>query len=93
MIVRSRIKPFVIFGLTVLILAVVSYFLGMRSSFRRLEKDAQDNLLKAEKYDQLMTLIGNKKSYCLEFLSKTEGNFSERDFCQKFVEWTKSLLE
>ena len=91
MLVRSRIKPYLILGSTIIIIAGTAYFWGLRSSFLNLEKEAQANIQKAEDFDNLKAKLSKQKTECLEYLAQEEGNFEEFSFCRKFINWADSL--
>lgn len=91
MLVRSRIKPYLILGLTILVIATGAYFWGLRSSMLSLEKEAQANIQKAKDFDSLKTKLSKQKNDCLEYLAQEEGNFEQFSFCRKFIDWTDSL--
>ncbi|MEW5805548.1 MAG: hypothetical protein AB1721_02400 [Patescibacteria group bacterium] len=91
MLVRSRIKPYLIFFGLIVLVAGGAYFWGLRSSMLKLEKQAEQSLVKAEKYESLAVKLNQEKNRCLEFLAKEEGNFAEFSYCQKLVEFIKQL--
>lgn len=91
MLVRSRIKPYLILGMTVALVSGGAYFWGLRSSVLSLEKEAQANLDKAKSFEILRAKILKQKRECLEYLAGNEGNFDQFSFCRKFVDWTNGL--
>ncbi len=91
MLVRSRIKPYLILGSTIVVIAGGAYFWGLRSSLLTLEKEAQANIQKAKDFDSLKTKLSKQKNDCLEYLAQEEGNFEQFSFCRKFVDWTGVL--
>ncbi len=91
MLVRSRIKPYLILGLTILVIAGAAYFWGLRSSMLSLEREAQANIQKAKDFDGLKGKLSKQKTECLEYLAREEGNFEQFSFCRKFIDWADSL--
>lgn len=91
MLVRSRIKPYLILGSTIVVIAGAAYFWGLRSSLLSLEKEAQANIQKAKDFDSLKTRLSKQKNECLAYLAQEEGNFEQFSFCRKFKDWTDSL--
>jgi hypothetical protein len=91
MLVRSRIKPYLIFFSAIILAGGGAYFWGLRSSMLKIEERAKQSIEKAEEYDALKQMIEKEKTRCLEFLSQQEGNFVEYSYCQKLVDWLKTL--
>lgn len=93
MLVRSRLKPYLILGLTVALIAAGSYFWGLRSSLLSLEKESRINIQKAKNFDSLKLKLNKKKEECSEYLVKEEVNINQFSFCQKFVDFFSGLQE
>lgn len=91
MLVRSKIKPFFIFFAVVSLLVGVTYFWSWKSKLSRLEAEAREKLVKAEKFEVLVGRLNQEKNRCLEFLAQKEGEFAEFSYCQKLVEFFKNL--
>ncbi|KKS06618.1 MAG: hypothetical protein A2418_01220 [Candidatus Brennerbacteria bacterium RIFOXYC1_FULL_41_11] len=91
MLVRSRIKPYLILGMTVALISGGAYFWGLRSSVLSLEREAQANLEKARNFEILRIKVMKQKKECLEYLAREEGNFDQFSFCRKFIEWADVL--
>jgi hypothetical protein len=76
----------------ILIIAAVAVFgyIKIKTIQQDLE-EGRSNTQKARQFDTYDEILRKEVDRCREFVSQGEGDFSEFEFCNKFLDWSKEF--
>lgn len=86
---KSKIILVTIIALIIVGAGAYLYFWYQNTSNLRVQ--AQEQIDKIQKFNTVSDEIEKEKTRCQQFISQESGQFGEFEYCQRFIQWQKTL--